>query len=181
MNRRALLKTIGGSAAVGLAGCLTRRSSRGTEQPNDTTSTPEETDNDTPAETDNTPTETDNDTSTETDGGCPDLVDSSFEVVSAECGAGETQSSASFESNSIHVSGTIDGANTCYTATLDRVRCEEETVTVSVQSYESENDDICSMCVTDIEYEATLDFENDLPQRIVVVHDGSDVLNESRK
>lgn len=173
MNRRALLKTIGGSAAVGLAGCLTRRSSRGTEQPNDTRSTPEETD--TPAETDN------NDTPAETDDGCPDLVDSSFEVVSAECGAGESQSSASFETNSIHVSGTIDGANTCYTATLDRVRCEEESVTVSVQSYESENDNICSMCVMDIEYEATLDFENGLPQHIVVVHDDSEVLNESRK
>lgn len=168
MNRRALLKTIGGSAVFGLAGCLTRRDDSGTEQPNNTTQSPEDTG--------------DNDT-TGTDSGSPGprLTNSSFEVISTECGTEKAESSAAFESNSVRVSGTINGSNTCYTAKLERVTCEEKTLTVSVQSYERETDDLCSMCVTDIEYEASFEFENGLPQRTVVVHNGSEVLNEPRE
>lgn len=133
---------------------------------------------------DTTPTTEANNTSTGTNSGCPGgsgLKNSSFEVVSTECGTGKDKSSASFETNSLRVSGTITGADACHTAKLKRVLCEGETFTVSVQTYKPKNNDPCSMCVTDIEYEAAFTFENGLPQQIVVRHDGSDVLNESRE
>lgn len=171
MDRRALLKAIGGSATVGLAGCLTRRSSKEPEQSNGTE--PDAEDNDTSTEG--------NDTATATAGGGPTLTNRSFEVVSAECGTGENKSSASFETKRARVSGTIPGSDSCYTAKLKRVVCKENTLTVSVQSVKRENDTPCSMCVTDIKYEAVFDFKNSLPQRIVVLHNDTEVLNESRE
>lgn len=172
MDRRALLKAIGGSATVGLAGCLTRRSSKEPEQSNGTE--PDAEDNDTSTEG--------NDTATATaGGGGPTLTNRSFEVVSAECGTGENKSSASFETKRARVSGTIPGSDSCYTAKLKRVVCKENTLTVSVQSVKRENDTPCSMCVTDIKYEAVFDFKNSLPQRIVVLHNDTEVLNESRE
>lgn len=159
MNRRALLKTIGGSATFGLAGCITQQSSMSPEQSNDTESDAEDTD----------------------DGDGPTLQDRSFTVVSAECGTGKNESSASFETNSVRVSGTIPGSDSCHTAELKHVACEQDTLTVSVAAYKQESDTPCSMCVTDVEYDATFDFESDLPHRIVVLHDEEEVLNESQE
>lgn len=165
MNRRALLKTIGGSATFGLAGCITQQSSMSPEQSNDTASDAEDTD-----------------TATDTnDGDGPTLQDRSFTVVSAECGTGKNESSASFETNSVRVSGSIPGSDSCHTAELKHVACEQDTLTVSVAAYKQESDTPCSMCVTDVEYDATFNFESDLPHRIVVLHDEEEVLNESQE
>ncbi|UPM42764.1 hypothetical protein [Halocatena salina] len=161
MNRRALLKIIGGSATFGLAGCITRRSSRGSEQ------------NDSGSDT--------GDTDTATDADSPTLTNRSFDVVSTECGAGTNESSASFETARIRVSGTITGSDSCYTAKLKRVVNETGMLTVSIQSYKRESDSPCSMCLTDIKYDAVFEFENEPPQQVVVLHDDTEVLNESRE
>ncbi|RRJ33751.1 hypothetical protein [Halocatena pleomorpha] len=164
MNRRALLKAIGGSATFGLAGCTTRRSSRGTEQ------------NDTRPETATTDA---GDTTTDT--GTSVFTNRSFDVISTECGAGTNESSASFETARIRVTGTITGSDSCYTAKLKRATSKAGTLTVSIQSYKRENDGPCSMCLTDIKYDAVFEFKNEAPRRIVVLHNDTEVLNESRE
>lgn len=153
MDRRAFVRTVGSGVVFVGAGCLTRQNSAKPDQQTNTNN-------------DDCPTNE------------PVLTTHSFDVVSAKCGTGENESRASFETNRLRVSGTITGADSCYTAKLQAFTHENNTLTVVIQSYKRDDTGICSTCVTDIEYDATFEFDNGLPQRVVVVHNDTEVLDK---
>jgi hypothetical protein len=103
----------------------------------------------------------------------PSLVVHSFGIVSAGCGTGKNGASISFDDHTVRVRGTIGGKNSCYTAELKNAALDRGTLTVAVRSFETENSGVCAMCLKNIEYESAYTFEDGLPKRVAVVHNGT--------
>lgn len=108
--------------------------------------------------------------------------DQSFEVLERKCGSGENQAAVEHGFERVVVEGTIRGNNTCYTAELDRAHYDSDTdtLTVDVRSYENSDGDVCAMCLLDIEYRATVEFDGGTPNDVVVNHNGEQVTESSR-
>lgn len=80
----------------------------------------------------------------------------------------------SFDAASVVVSGTVVGNNGCYLARLGAVTYDpgHDTCRVVVEAYDaSEPAQLCTECITTVEYEATVAFEGGLPGTVEVVHD----------
>lgn len=166
MKRRTVLRSAAAGLA-GLAGCV----SAGDGSPGDT-----DTDTRSPTSTSTataTPTPTATSTPTPTPG-TSDVVDRSFEVTGSECGAGEGDASVSLDAPRVIVEGTAVGPNGCATARLDAATYDPETdvLTVSVRVYQPTDADICTQCLTDIDYRACVRVEGGTPGHVRVVHDG---------
>lgn len=195
MNRRTFIRSFVGGIVLGGSGCLAQRSSTDSDgQSNETTPATEE--NDTTGgngsnegngtnEEDGAGNET-GDTDDTGDGSPtkpksePTLVKRSFNIVSGVCGNGKRETRVTFDDHSVHVTGTISGQNSCYTAELKNATLEQETLTVDVRSFENDTNELCSMCLKEIEYDATCTFENGLPKRVVVAHNDTQVTSEKR-
>ncbi|MDR5673670.1 hypothetical protein RH858_11015 [Halalkaliarchaeum sp. AArc-GB] len=172
MNRRTLLAAAAAAIAGGGAGCLeTGRS-------------------DEPPDEDRTDAGGTDVTDTPTDGGTPDdgvagVRETRFDVLGS---AFEFEEAATvrFEAETVTVSGTIPGDNTCYVARLERVTringtLENGTLVVNVESYEDAGeDDACGEAPIGIDYEAVVVFEDELPSAVTVEHDGEQVVSEQR-
>lgn len=117
-----------------------------------------------------------------TDPAGPTIADRAFDVTDAGCGTGENRAAVSYASGTVTVDGSIDGANACYTATLDRASYDDSTdeLTVAVVSEERSDGQACAQCIVDIAYTASVTFDSGLPGRVVVTHDGDVVTTDDR-
>ncbi|WP_255149814.1 hypothetical protein [Halorarius halobius] len=167
MKRRALLASVGAATTGLLAGCT------GTAPGDGSDGSPSATPTDTPT---STPCST-------------ELTSKAFEVQSVECGTGENSADASVDPTgastadgttyTVTVTGTIDGSDACHTARLRRVEPvpDDDTLRVVVESHvpESKESSVCSQCIVDIDYRATLEFSCGYYGVVEVVHDGETV------
>ncbi|WP_248907063.1 hypothetical protein [Halocatena marina] len=180
MNRRKLLKSVAGGVTLGLAGCIARQSSTDATNGNETTNNSEDkTDHENRTENEGSGTDTDSD-GTQSGKQQSTLAKKSFNVVSSGCGKEKIETNASFEGRTVQVTGTISGSNSCYTAELKDVTLEQDTLTVRIRSFENKNNELCSMCLSNIEYNTTCTFEDELPNRVVVVHNGKEAMSKRR-
>ncbi|WP_276249587.1 hypothetical protein [Haloarcula rara] len=153
MKRRTLLGAIGTTGLAALAGCLDDGGGDGT--PTDTgTATETPTPMPTPA---------------------PSLTGSGFEVDSIEGGTETDSATVSADGTDVVVEGTIWGENGCQTAELGSANYNDGTLTVAVETAEdSEAGDACTTATVEIDYTATVEFENGTPETVVVTHDRGD-------
>lgn len=170
MNRRELLQAAGASAGALLAGCLDDGTGGGNGLGNTPTNSP--TDSPTP-----TSSPTASPSATEPDN--PSSVSgTSFDIVSVDCGEGENQATVSF-SEHVSIKGVVRGSNTCYTAELKSTDYDAraDRLAVQVRSYVPDSDQSggCAQCIVDIEYNAEVRFDGDLPETVVVKHNGKEV------
>lgn len=105
----------------------------------------------------------------------PSLGESSLRVTDAGCGSQDAGGAeVSFDEQSIVVTGTVVGNNGCYRARLADVSYESssDTCRVVVEAYDaSDPDEMCTQCITTIDYEASVAFDGGLPETVDVVHD----------
>jgi len=137
-----------------------------------------------------TPSDSPDDTVSETPDSEPSatpsgVADRSFEVTDSDCGAQTDDASVTFDEDggTVTVTGTIWGADACYTAVLSDVRLDGGTLTVVVDSEsDAETDTMCAECITEIGYEATVELDDALPGTVAVLHshDGEDARVTSR-
>lgn len=191
MKRRVLLRVAAAGGAGLLAGCVGGEDGTGatdsptrspTDSPTDSpTASPTADDaTDSPGD-DPTDSPTERPTSTpESTPGSRELTDRSFEVRDRSCGDGTNRASVDRGDDRVVVDGTIDGRNGCYTAELERARYDDgaDELTVDVRSYESDESDMCTQCITDIDYRATFEFDRGTPDTVTVRHDGERVTSE---
>lgn len=155
MNRRTLLAGAAGLGAV-LAGCSGAGSGAGGD-PNDGDET----------------------TTTQTPDSPGTPTDHSFRVVDVSCRSDPGDATVTFDSNEVTVRGRVEAPNGCYTAELQRVGMDGDTLTLAVVSKRREDAEGCIQCLVAVEYEATVAFDDDLPATVVVTHDGSEVARAS--
>lgn len=114
-------------------------------------------------------------------------VDYTFTVVSNSCGTSENTADVEFneDAGTVVVTGTTNGRNTCMTAKLGTINYDESSDTLSVdivtvQKDDGSNDDdsmtVCGQCIVEIEYKATVSFEETIPSEVGVSHDGNGVV-----
>lgn len=103
-------------------------------------------------------------------------------MVENTCGTGEDEASIAFESAAVTVTGTISGANTCYTAALHEATVDDGTLTVAVRAYvpETKQGQMCGQCLVDIDYDARVSVDGSPPERVVVTHDRETVAQRER-
>ena len=158
MNRRDVLGLSGTLALAGLAGCLTNPVGDGEDPEGDG---PQPGDDDPGGDGDR--------------GEAPELVDSSFEVKDSGPGDEDgNRAEVSFD-DVVTVEGYIIGRNGCYTAELDNADAGTGGLRMLVRAYEDEDaGDMCTQGLVEIHYEATFEFEGELPANVAVEHDSMD-------
>lgn len=191
MKRRTLLKGVACGTVMGFAGCLNQgdvgAGGRNNTDSANTDNSSGEADDNGDRTTDNNGTETGRDGETTDSDGTPrpskqksTLINHSFEIISSGCGTNNGEINASFTDHTVRVTGSIRGKNSCYTAELKNVTCEQGTLTATVRSFETKSSGMCAMCLTNIKYESTYTFDGGLPERVVVTHNDKQVLNTTR-
>ncbi|WP_332897994.1 twin-arginine translocation signal domain-containing protein [Haladaptatus sp. CMSO5] len=147
MNRRTFLTSVAVGGVAGVAGCV---SSTNPGTGGETT-------------TDDSPTEQ-----------SPTLTNKSFTVVSEDCGNEVSKANVSFQpdQSQVQVSGTIFGPSACYTGKLDSATYdgESDTLNIHVVTEQPDEDAMCAQCIQEIQYQASIGFENGLPETVVVTH-----------
>lgn len=114
----------------------------------------------------------------------PRFVGAEFKILREESGTRGDEVSVQFddESLTVRVEGTTFGNNSCYTAELGETEHDEEegTLRLNVETFDdSGEDEFCTQVITEIEYRVTASFENALPRRVIIEHDG-DTIAEAR-
>ncbi|PSP75048.1 hypothetical protein BRC81_16315 [Halobacteriales archaeon QS_1_68_20] len=127
-----------------------------------------------PAGDDSTEEPDENETPTPTPKPAPVLASKSFTVTGTESGESSQRAEVSFD-DTIRINGTTTGNNGCYTAKLAKADVRDGTLAVTVKAVEDRDDDeMCTQALVKIDYEATFEFEDALPDRVVVKHDSMD-------
>lgn len=167
MNRRSWLRTLAlGAAGSGLAGCNAV----------DSAGTPAGTETATPTEEAPTPTAAPGAVPTAT---TLDRWSFDLEAVAATGIRAEDDPEITFMpgSNSVTVAGTITvGSSKCKRADLESVRYWEPTLEVTVTSISTIPPGDTPACTDDVSsdrYEVTVEFEEGLPDRVVVIEEHS--------
>lgn len=72
----------------------------------------------------------------------------------------------------VSVSGTTSAQNGCYTAELAEVTYDSDAneLRVVVAAVERGGVEGCLQCITELDYDASVSFDDGLPERVVVVH-----------
>ncbi|WP_166035380.1 hypothetical protein [Halorussus pelagicus] len=189
MNRRDMLARFGGVLAIGSFGGCLGQDPNGAGDGGDATSettTEEMTTSETTTEEMTTEETTTEETATDsrqttdetrtTDDQQGALAGTTFEVVNSGCGQPRSEASVAFgdDGSSVVVTGTISGANGCYTAKLANSSYDAETgaLDLTVVSMAKEGTAVCAQCIAEIEYEATVSFADDGPASVSVTHSG---------
>ncbi|WP_158058779.1 hypothetical protein [Halorussus halophilus] len=103
----------------------------------------------------------------------PTLGEQSLKVTKAGCGTQKNEATVELADSKVTVTGTIPGSDSCQTATLGDVSYspDDGTLDVTVTTKKKEGTGVCSQCITEIDYEATFQFEGGLPSNVTVTHE----------
>jgi len=101
-----------------------------------------------------------------------------FEVVDVDTADVEESVTVAFESGAVHLSGTIRGSNTCYTARLGSVTTEDGALHVAVESYEDDEKEGCRDAIVGINYRVTIEGTDGRPEAVTVEHNGERIPTE---
>jgi len=165
MKRRQLLGALGTTGLVTLTGCLA--------DGDGSSGTPSGTDGDgsggTPSDT-GTATDTPTPMPTPT----PSLTGSEFTVGSQLGSRPRDSTTVSVDGSDIVVEGNIKGYNGCETPELDSINYDGDTLTIAVGVKSADEDTLCTQAIIYTDYTVTAEFENGLPDTVVVTHNRSD-------
>ena len=156
MKRRELLKRTGTLlAAGGVAGCLDEGTNAG--------------DADGGGDGTDEPTQTDG---TETQVAMPELQSQSVETDETGCGeANEATVAFDEAAGAVTLQGSIPASDPCHVAVVERAEFDSETGTLTVELSVAEDDsDACTQCLGQVDYTASFEFVNGLPDSVEVSH-----------
>lgn len=201
MNRRRLLASSGTIAGSLLAGCFGEEDSPGsnaetrTETTTTSTATPSPTSTQRPTTESNpspangatdSPASTRSTTAGQPTGGSTTRSQTStgtsalrtrrLTVTDRACGNPTDEGAIGFENGRVTLTGTITGSDGCATAVLGDVtydRAADRLRVVITTGKDSGGGAICTQCLTEIDYEASVALENGTPVTVVLVHRGT--------
>ena len=163
MKRRQLLGALGTTGLVTLTGCLADGDGGG--------GTPSDTDGDSGG---GTPSDTGTVTETPTPMPTPSLTGSEFTVGSQLGSRPRDSTTVSVDGSDIVVEGNIKGYNGCETPELDSINYDGDTLTIAVGVKSADEGTLCTQAIIYTDYTVTAEFENGLPDTVVVTHNRSD-------
>lgn len=107
-------------------------------------------------------------------------TDASFDADEARCGQRTNEATVETETDDgyrVVVTGTTSASDPCHAAELESYDFDEaaDELTLNVVTTETDDGDVCAQCIAEIDYEATVTFQNGLPETVVVRHDDEEV------
>ncbi|WP_227131463.1 hypothetical protein [Halorubellus salinus] len=105
--------------------------------------------------------------------GCPapSVAETSLTAGDGECGNREDETAvAGYGDQVIRVEGTVPAPDPCHDLAIAGLGYDEKTRTARVVVAATASDDGCVQCVGAIDYEATVAYEHDFPDRVEVYH-----------
>ncbi|WP_115862908.1 hypothetical protein [Halorussus litoreus] len=111
--------------------------------------------------------------------GCaePKVAAIELSVDEGTCGT-ENGASVSFDGEQVRVEGTVRTPDPGYDLELADANYDADSGELTVQVRATEGDPVGVQCVGEVPYEATVDFEYDLPGEVVVVHESGEESEE---
>ena len=109
----------------------------------------------------------------------PQVADTEFSVGQGECGT-ENSASVSFDAERVRIEGTVRTPTPQSDLSLGDASYDEQSGTLALRVRETGADDPEPgvQCVGSVPYEASVEFEYDLPDEVAVVHEGMDETKE---
>ncbi|MFQ3293832.1 MAG: hypothetical protein ACI8VE_000898 [Natrialbaceae archaeon] len=108
---------------------------------------------------------------------CPDpeVTGTDLTVTDRRCGSSAGQAATvSFDGEQVIVDGTIATATPCRIVEVESADYSEKPDRVTVGIETSPSDEVCQQCLGTVQYAATIDFEHDMPDEVVVEHRSRD-------
>jgi hypothetical protein len=110
------------------------------------------------------------------------VTDSFFRVSSVGDEGLQEKASYSFDGKELRLTGRTIGSNACKTAELSSAYYDSnrEAIVVEVSTVDMEaggENIVCAQVLTAIEYEAAVEFEGEVPEEVVIIHDGTTLPN----
>ena len=105
--------------------------------------------------------------------GCPapSVAETSLTAGDGDCGSRDDETAvAGYGDQVIHVEGTVPAPDPCHDLEIASLGYDEKTRTARVVVAATASDDGCMQCVGAIDYEATVAYEHDFPDRVEVYH-----------
>lgn len=115
-------------------------------------------------------------TTTAGSGGSDAIVNRRIEIRDRACGTATDEGTVTFGDRRVVVAGTITGSDSCATAVLDEVTYDpgaDRLRVVVTTEHEGDGGKVCSQCLTEIDYEASVTVANTTPTTVVLVHRGA--------
>ncbi|GGK55959.1 hypothetical protein GCM10009067_05550 [Haloarcula sebkhae] len=110
----------------------------------------------------------------------PSVNETTFSIIRRQSGSQISSATVAFDGNQVVVDGTIWGSNGCKTADLTDISYDTNAnkLSLSVGTTEMPDaGDMCAQAIMEINYRATVTFENGLPDTVSISHDSGDGLN----
>lgn len=112
------------------------------------------------------------------------FVGAEFEVLDDKSGTRGDEVSIAFDEENLTatVEGSVFGRNSCYTAGLGGSEYDKEdaSLLLSIETFDNSDErEVCMQVITEIGYRTVATFENELPRRVTVEHDGDRVTEAS--
>lgn len=124
---------------------------------------------------------THNDSKKSTDTGTEMTIrETRFEILDIRASNAEESASLAFDGGRITGTGTIRGNNGCYTARIDEIAVEDETLVAGVESFEDATEDQdCTQTIVIIEYRVTIEVDDPVTA-VTITHNGEVVATAER-
>jgi hypothetical protein len=109
--------------------------------------------------------------------GCPEpaVAGSDLSVADRRCASAEHHdASIGFDGEAVTVDGTVLAATPCRKLSIETAAYDAKADRLTVVIGTAPSEGVCTQCLGSIEYEATIEFENDLPSEVVVEHHSQD-------
>ena len=108
------------------------------------------------------------------------MNETTFSIIRRQSGSQISSATVAFDGNQVVVDGTIWGSNGCKTADLTDISYDAsaDKLSLSVGTTEMPDaGDMCAQAIMEINYRATVTFEDGLPDTVSISHDSDDGLN----
>ena len=104
----------------------------------------------------------------------PSIADRRIETIDSasadEILSVDSETTVSFEEDSVEIDGRLEAPTPCYDAVFADVSLEGGHLTVVVELEEDVEQEACIQVISEIDYEATITFESDVPETVTVIH-----------
>ena len=108
------------------------------------------------------------------------MNETTFSIVRRQSGSQTSSATVAFDGNQVVVEGSIWGSDGCKTADLTDISYDPNTneLSISVGTKDMPDaGDMCTQAIMEINYRATVTFENGLPGTVAVSHDSGNGLS----
>lgn len=102
------------------------------------------------------------------------IADQNFRILGKDSSLEKDEANVSFIGRTIKIEGIIQASQSCHSAKLSKVDVDPKTMLleVEIKTYKPQDAESCADTSTGVKYEATFEFDDEVPGHVTVEHNG---------